>query len=84
MNMTLHVGPLDTYKLQIDDGRDLLIQSDVDFPRIAETFGWVACECGATDGTIDCVHRTAVEMIAEARGYLDEHFGETVDDPGYF
>ena len=70
--------------LQADDGRDLLIQLDWDYPGIASTFGWSPCPCGQTDGTVDCPHRGASDMIAEASEFLRDHVGDTVEDPGYF
>jgi len=70
--------------LQADDGRDLLIQVDWDYPGIASVFGWSPCLCGQTDGTVDCGHRTASEMIGEAGEFLRDHLGDTADDPGYF
>lgn len=75
---------------ECNDGRDLLIQTDWDYPGFASTFGWspcVGCDCrceGTTDGTVDCDKRTAGDMIQEAYEYLLEHEGEWVDDPGYF
>ena len=66
------------------EDRGIPIQTDGDYPRIASTFGWIACECGETDGTVDCSHRTAGEMIGEAFEFLLDHEGETVRDPGYF
>ena len=60
------------------------IQTDWDFPGAATTFGWRPCECGKTDGTVDCEHKTASEMIQQAQNYLDEHIGDSVEDPGYF
>jgi hypothetical protein len=62
----------------------MLIQTDTDFPGLASAFGWQSCPCGETDGTIDCLHRTADEMISEARAYLDSRIGKRIDDPGYF
>ena len=70
--------------LQADDGRDLLIQLDWDYPGVASTFGWSPCRCGQTDGTVDCAHRTASEMIAEAGEFLRDHVGDTAEDPAYF
>jgi hypothetical protein len=61
-----------------------LIQTDWDFPGVASTFGYVPCSCGKTDGTIDCDHKTASQMISEAQDYLDAHIGKVVEDPGYF
>lgn len=84
MNITLESGDFGSYLLVADEGREVLIQTDRDFPGIASTFGWCPCECGATDGTVDCPHRAASAMIAEAAQYLDDHLGESVDDPGYF
>ena len=64
----------------------ILVQTDWDFPGVAQAFGWTPCHCGGTDGTVDCrdCGRTAGEMITEADQYLFEHDGERVEDPGYF
>lgn len=83
MIITLHRGDYGTLLIRAEDGQEL-VQTDWDFPGIASTFGWQPCPCGRTDGTVDCPHRTASAMIAEAREYLKEHVGETADDPGYF
>ena len=72
------------YILRYNSGDSVLIQSDWDYPCVASNFGWLACDCGETDGTVDCPHRTASEMIAGAAKYLDNHIGDTIDDPGYF
>jgi hypothetical protein len=84
MKIALHEGDFDTFLVAAEDGRDLLVQMDFDFPGLASTFGWSPCSCGATDGTVDCAHQTASEMIAEARDFLSAHVGDTADDPGYF
>lgn len=63
---------------------NILIQTDWEYPATASTFGWIPCSCGQTDGTVNCKHKTASEMISEAGEYLDEHIGDVVDDPGYF
>jgi len=69
-----------------EDGRDILIQRDWEYPGVASTFGWVPCKCGATDGTVDCkpCGRHVSAMLSEAEDYLVEHEGEEADDPGYF
>lgn len=54
-------------------------QSDWDYPALASPFGFVPCECGATDGTVDCGHRSAAEMIAAAFDFLVEHVGAEVE-----
>jgi hypothetical protein len=84
MKITLERGDFGTYLVVAEDGRDILIQNDFDYPGIASTFGWSPCECGATDGTVDCGHKTASQMIAEAQAFLDENIGQSVADPGYF
>jgi hypothetical protein len=81
--ITLERGDFGTYKLVAADGRSALIQTDWDYPGTAATFGW-APHCEVTDGTVDCPHGvSASQMIAEARSFLDEHIGDTVEDPGY-
>ena len=71
--------------LEAENGDTRLIQSDWDYPGTASRFGWVACKkCGLTDGTVDCEHKKASDMITEAGNYLDDHIGDIIDDPGYF
>jgi len=84
MKITLQEGDFGTFLLVAEDGRNLLCQTDWDFPGLACTFGWSPCPCGETDGTVDCPHRSADDMIADARDFLQERVGETTDDPGYF
>lgn len=72
-----------------DDDRTVLVQTDWDFPGLAASFGFVPCDCGATDGTVDCLHKTATEMITEAIDYLDALCESAddrrfIEDPGYF
>ena len=38
--ITLERGDFGTYLIGADDGRDTLIQTDWDFPGVANTFGW--------------------------------------------
>jgi len=82
--ITLHEGDCGTYTIEAEDGRTMLIQTDWDYPGVASIFGWRPCPCGETDGTVDCPHRTASEMIAEAGEFLNDHIGDTAEDPGYF
>lgn len=84
------------YLVVNDDGRDSLIQSDWDYPGIASTFGWTPkplrikgvthCDHDDTDGTVRCevCGKSSSDFIREAAEYLDDHIGETADDPGYF
>jgi hypothetical protein len=62
----------------------VLVQTDWDYPSVASAFGYVPCVCGETDGTADCAHFTASEMIQNAQEYLDDHIGAIAEDPGYF
>jgi hypothetical protein len=55
------------------------IQSDWDYPSLASNLGFVPCECGATDGTVDCAHKKATDMISAAFDYLEERDGTTFD-----
>jgi hypothetical protein len=66
------------------DDRSILIQTDWDHPGVASNLGFVPCECGRTDGTVPCAHRTVASMISAASEFLDDHIGDTFDDPGYF
>jgi hypothetical protein len=72
------------FTLRAENGQEVFIQSDWDYPGTASNLGFVPCECGETDGTVDCAHHTATEMISAAYDFLCEHDGETFTDPGYF
>ena len=52
------------------------VQSDWDYAGLASSLGWQPCACGATDGTVDCAHRTVTEMLSEAFDFLSTHDGE--------
>lgn len=83
-----------------EDGREILVQTDHDYPGTASSFGWsvsqveegkphafsLPCEHLGTDGTIECpaCGEPASSFITAARDWLDEHEGATADDPGYF
>ena len=84
MTIRLEKNVAGTFLLIAADGRDILIQSDWDFPGTASSFGWQPCPCGVTDGTVDCAHRTRSQMMAEAWDFLTVHIGMEVEDPGYF
>ncbi len=83
MKLTL-MGPDDDgcWFLCDEDGRDWRVVTHwKDHAYAASLFGWVACDCCEADGTVDCEHRTAKEMIAEAREFLMEHNGEEIEPP---
>ena len=82
--ITLEAGQFGNYLIVNDDGADLLVQTDWDYPGLASSFGFVPCECGETDGTGNCAHKTATEMINDAATFLDDNLGKRVEDPGYF
>jgi len=79
------------YIIRAENGKEILIQSDWDYPATASAFGWQH-RCpngyvfGRTDGTVDCplCGETAHDMIQEAQLFLDDHIGDTVEDIGYF
>jgi len=71
------------YYLTAENGGTILIQTDWDYPAVASYFGWVPCEhCNMTDGTVDCEHKTATQMIQEAQDFLNRSIGEEIEDPG--
>ena len=57
----------------------VFVQSDWDYAGLASSLGWCACECGCTDGTVNCDHRTVSEMLSEAFDYLAERDGQEFD-----
>ena len=82
--ITLESGDFGTYRLVDESGNDILIHSDWDLPAVASHLGFSPCFCGETDGTVDCEHKTATQMISEAAEYLDSCIGDAFEDPGYF
>ena len=68
----------------MDPSQSILIQTDWDWPGIASALGWVPCDCGETDGTVDCPHRTAADMIQEAGEYIDAHLDEPCEALGEY
>lgn len=52
------------------------IQFDWDRASLASLLGWVSCHCGKTDGTIDCEHNTAQQMLGNAFDYLSDNAGK--------
>jgi hypothetical protein len=55
------------------DDASVLIQSDWEYPSLAQTFGWQPCHDN-TDGTVDCkvCGKTSTQLISEAYDYLME------------
>ena len=52
---------------------------------VARYYGWKSCEeCDTTDGSVDCLHFSAEEMLVSAGKFLSEHVGEETDDPGWW
>lgn len=89
MKVTLEQGPKGAsnfcFGLYADDTGECIefIQSDWDWAGLAASLGWCACECGHTDGTVDCAHRKVSEMLSEAFDYLAERAGQTFDLSDY-
>lgn len=100
ITLSRDTGPMRYPLIVNDDGRDILVQADQDFPGVASSFGWyignveestphaysLPCEHRGTDGTIDCAGcgTVASEFIAAAAEFLADNVGATADDPGYF
>lgn len=85
MRVTLEAGQFGwDYILRAEDGRTVLIQTDWDYPGTASNLGWSPCHDG-TDGTVDCpCGKSAMDLISDAKSFLDDHEGESFEDPGYF
>jgi hypothetical protein len=82
----LEQGDFGTFLIVNEEtGKDILIQTDWDYPGVASTFGWVPCH-DSTDGTVTCPDcgKTPGELISEANEFLRENIGACVEDPGYF
>ena len=68
-----------------ENNTTLDFQTDWDYPCLADMFGAnVICDCGATDGTVDCPHKTASDMITEAGEWLFYNVGVEADGRGTF
>lgn len=81
MTVTLEQGPEGApnfcFGLYAGDECVEFVQTDWNYPSLAASIGFVPCECGATDGTVDCVHKTATQMISAAFDYLAERDGQS-------
>lgn len=72
-----HTGDFDIVGLEGDKTiGSFRVSLDFDYPKIAEIFGCHSiCDCGYTDGSVDCDHKTASKMIEEAGDFLDNNIG---------
>lgn len=87
MKITLESGSFGwDYIIRAENGESVLVQTDWDYPGLAQTFGLWSPPSDATDGTVDCpiTGKKASEMIAEAAEALSNGEGAQVEDPGYF
>lgn len=99
MKITLDANPHDApccLKIVAEDGRDILVQTDWDWPGVASTFGWSLADCqwtnadkcehSGTDGTIPCPQcaMTVSIFLKSARDWMDDNDGAEAEDPGYF
>lgn len=78
-----------------EDGETILIQTDWDYPGVAQSFGWSLreiqrpdgdCDHDGTDGTVPCREcgLTQTDFISAAYDWLVSNDGATAEDPGYF
>jgi hypothetical protein len=78
-------------------GDSALVQTDWDYPGVAQTFGWdirsvqqegreEPCGHDGTDGTVTCPEcgLKAGDFICAAGIWLEDHDGATAEDPGVF
>ena len=81
------------YQLWVIDGgednreADVYVQTDWDYPRLAELFGWSpCCGSGGTDGTVDCptCGVTVTEHLLSAVECLDSHCDQITDVPNCY
>lgn len=77
MEVTLKVGRYGSYLLEAETGETMLVHYDADIPHIAEYFGFDFDPSDYPNGY-------TTELIAAAMACLDDHEGESFDDPGYF
>lgn len=78
-----HGGYIVTEK---DTGKDILIQTDYEFPDLAITFGWNGKLLSKTKlraVNIKDDDKTGAEIYSAIQ-YLDANEGKVVEDPGYF
>ncbi|MFP6703406.1 MAG: hypothetical protein VB861_16785 [Planctomycetaceae bacterium] len=59
--------------------RSLPLTRDTDILEAARLFGWAACECGLTDGTTACSHKTPELMLEQAQQFLVTNRGLEAD-----
>lgn len=88
MQITLEANPSDApccVKVVADDGRDILIQTDWDFPSVASVFGWSTSEvqkcpeCGHIATVKDSRHFACAECTRIAKVCSHDGTDGTVD-----
>lgn len=72
--ITLQLNKPSGYLVVNDDGRNLLFNFDWDYPSLASNFGWPYQDS----------NEDISEQIKQAVEWLDDHIGDTAEDPGYF
>jgi hypothetical protein len=89
---------LQVYKNGKPTGRSVLVQTDWDYPGVAQSFGWDMretqqadrvdrpCQHDGTDGTVPCPDcgLTQTDFISAAYDWLRQQDGAKAEDPGYF
>ena len=84
MRITLLEADCGTFLLRAKDGRTILVQTDWDFPGVAETFGWSPPAGTLTDDVGKFAEESLFAVIGDARDFLHERAGTSTFDPGYF
>jgi len=68
-----------------DEADTVLVQTDYDYPGVAQNMGWdkgktKTCDHSETDGTVDCsCGKTVTQFISEGLLFIEEHEGEEFD-----
>jgi len=84
MRIMLLEADCGTFLLHAQDGRTILVQTDWDFPGVAESFGWSPPTGTTIDPTGNLTEDGLSVVIGDARDFLHERACSTADDPGYF
>ncbi len=57
----------------------LTITKNTGITELARLYGWGTCECGLSDGTKSCRHKTKEIMLEEAEQFLTDNIGWEAD-----
>lgn len=67
----------------LETGETLPVR-DFDVTSLVWHLAGSGCECGESDGSVDCDCGTTMEFFEDALEWIDHNDGEVFEDPGYF